>query len=149
LATLRAKNKYVPGDTKGAATAGFYGILAPFVINKLFVYGTLKTETHLLDELVGSSSYRFLGHGTISGKKLEGTTYPAVVKTDSAQRVSGELIELEPFADAISKLDAYEAFYPDNYSGSLYLRERVYVVLDNGQTVEAWVYYFNDQGNLL
>ena len=110
---------------------------------KLFVYGTLKTETHRLDEMVGSSGYRFLGTGSISGKKLEGTPYPAVIKTVTNERVSGELIELEPFAQAITRLDEYEGFEPNNLERSLYIREKVSVLLDNGQTEEAWVYYYN------
>lgn len=135
----------MPGNTRRAATAGFYGIFVPFVINKLFVYGTLKTETHLLNELVDSSGYRFLGKGTISGKKLEGAPYPAVIKTDTGERVSGELIELELFSDSIRILDEYKGFDPDHSEGSLYIRERVHVVLEKGLTTEAWMYYYNSE----
>ena len=129
----------MPAGTRRIATTGFYGILVPFVINKLFVYGTLKIETHLLNEMVGSSGYRFLGKATISGKKLSGTPYPAVVKTNSGERVYGELIQLTPFKAAIHLLDEYEGFDPNDPKGSLYIRERVHVDLDDGLTADAWV----------
>ena len=96
-----------------------------------------------MDELVGSSGYRLIGKGSINGKKLADTPYPAVVKTDTVERVSGELIELTPFAAAISKLDQYEGFDPHNSVGSLYIREQVHVALEDGQVAEAWVYYYN------
>jgi gamma-glutamylcyclotransferase (GGCT)/AIG2-like uncharacterized protein YtfP len=125
--------------------AGYYDTLRPLktMTNKLFVYGTLKTETRLLDELVGSGRYRFLGTGSISGNKLKGTPYPAVVKTEGGERVSGELIELDLFEESISTLDEYEGFYPDNYNQSLYTRALVTVAMEYGQNTEAWVYYYN------
>lgn len=112
--------------------------------HKLFVYGTLKRETGLLHELVGRDRYRFVGMGNISGKKLKGTPYPAVIKDPSGEPISGEVFELLSFPDTIKMLDAYEAFNPDNPSQSLYTRELVTVTLNSGQTVEAWVYYYNE-----
>lgn len=113
------------------------------MINRLFVYGTLKTDTKLLEELVGKDYYHLLGKGSIRGKRLEGTPYPAVVRDDAGEEITGELIELKDFPEAIVKLDAYEAFYPDNIEQSLYKRELVSVTMQDGQITEAWVYYYN------
>ncbi len=86
----------------------------------------------------------FCGRATCQGILYCAGSYPALVKSDHANdRVVGEVYELLNPSKVIPALDTYEAFDPANPSGSLFVRELNLVELENGDLIEAWLYYFN------
>ncbi len=111
--------------------------------NFLFVYGTLKSETKILDSLIGANNYQVAGSGNIQGEWLIGTPYPAVVQGREKEIIRGELIEILNFPKSIEVIDAYEEFIVKDIQNSLYIRALTLVVMDNKDRIEAWVYYYN------
>ena len=102
---------------------------------QLFVYGTL---------MPGFSNYgRIADHvrsarpGTIQGVLVDLGAFPALIHGEG--RVEGVLLELD--AAAIRITDFIEGFHPEQES-SLYVREMIQVDLDEGETIDAWTYYF-------
>jgi gamma-glutamylcyclotransferase (GGCT)/AIG2-like uncharacterized protein YtfP len=116
---------------------------------RIFVYGTLRRlHGNPMHSLLGPVNFR--GRATCRGLLYCAGSYPALVKSDGADdRVVGEVYELLNPAGVIPVLDEYEAFDPVNPSGSLFSRELDIVQLDNGEVVEAWLYYFNRPVNPL
>lgn len=111
------------------------------LLPKLFVYGTLRRGFplhHYLEE----ASPRFLGRGTIRGRLYDLGEYPGAIKsTRSADEIEGELFELTDPVEQFKRLDEIEEYSPDRPGESLFLRERVNVRLETGETVEAWAYF--------
>ena len=110
---------------------------------RIFVYGTLR-------RLIGNSNHNLLGptifrgRATCCGNLYCAGSYPALVRSDrETDRVVGEVYELLDPAEVIPDLDEYEAFNPANHSESLFVRELNFVELENGDMIEAWLYYFN------
>ncbi len=104
-------------------------------VSQLFVYGTL---------MPGFANYgRIADHvrsarpGTIRGVLVDLGAFPALIHGEG--RVEGVLLELDAVALRIT--DFIEGFHPDE-GRSLYLREMIQVDLDEGETIDAWTYYF-------
>lgn len=110
----------------------------------IFVYGTLRP---------GGKNYpRFL-----QGRTLRET--PATVRArlyfvadlgysyivPEPGTVHGELMEISPefYNLTLRQLDALEEYDPGNESGSVYLRRRATVGLEDGRQTEAWIYFWN------
>lgn len=94
--------------------------------------GQMRLDQHLA----------FVGRGTIPAALFDLGIYPAAVPTPDS-RVTGEVYELtDPFA-ALRALDELEGYRPGDPETSLYTRTRTPVALEDGTTVEAWVYYYN------
>lgn len=106
----------------------------------VFVYGTLKK---------GFSNHRFLrdavfvGDGwTVKSYALYLDEYPGVYQGTPVSRVRGEVYEVD--RGLLARLDALEG-HP-----VLYRREEIDVLLDDGRTVRAWIYFYpHDGGQLL
>jgi gamma-glutamylcyclotransferase (GGCT)/AIG2-like uncharacterized protein YtfP len=113
-----------------------------YMLNKLFVYGTLKSQTGRMKELAGKYRFQFVGTGSIMAKAIQ-ATYPAVVPSQMGERIHGELILLQDTASLLTILDAYEAFDASHPESSLYLRAVVSVRMDQGPEETAWVYFYN------
>lgn len=112
------------------------------MLNKLFVYGTLKSETHKLDELIGVDNFKVIGWGTIKAHKLSGTQYPAVIPGETDE-ILGEVIELKNIEHTIIILDQYEEYDPQAEFSSLYIRNTIKVILNTGEEQLAWIYFYN------
>lgn len=111
--------------------------------DRIFVYGTLRRlQGNLMHDLLGPVI--FCGRATCRGNLFCAGSYPALVKSDrETDRVVGELYKLLDPTKVIPVLDEYEAFNPANLSESLFVRELDFVELENGDLIEAWLYYFN------
>ena len=102
-------------------------------MEKVFVYGTLRK---------GFSNHHYLKNSKFLGKARTKERYtmvaasiPFVNKTPSTQIV-GEVYEVD--VATLKKLDVLEG-HPN-----WYIREKVPVILEDGQEIEAWI-YFNDR----
>ena len=103
--------------------------------DQLFVYGTLMPRFSNYGRI--ADHVQSARPGTIQGVLIDLGAFPALIHGEG--RVEGMLLELD--AAAIQVTDFIESFHPDQGS-SLYLREMIQVDLDDGETVDAWTYYF-------
>ena len=107
----------------------------------LFVYGTLLRETD--HPRAGLLAYEDrLGHGRIAGELFDTGRFPAAVPSDDPGRtVRGAVHELRNPEVKLKRLDEEEGNAGED--ADLFRRERVAVAMDDGRTVEAWVYFWN------
>lgn len=107
----------------------------PDQFERLFVYGTLKpgccNHRRIADHV------RHVRPGTTQGVLVDLGAFPALIHGDGI--VKGVLLDLEP--EAIPITDFIEGFHADR-ARSLYVREKVEVDLDDGNTMAAWTYFF-------
>ncbi len=111
--------------------------------NYLFVYGTLKPKSGLLEKL--GLNYKIVGQGFVEGIEIKDTDYPALVPSlkNDKQLILGEIIELKEPEDSFKKLDEYEEFNPKDKQNSLYIRKKTKVKFKNGKSTACWIYWFN------
>ncbi|MBN2285646.1 MAG: gamma-glutamylcyclotransferase [Tissierellales bacterium] len=108
----------------------------------LFVYGTLmKNCRNHKAYLEGryKSSYQAYAKGKIF--HLQNKMYPALL--GGKGRVQGELYEVIDPEDTFSMMDQLENYYHDNAYASEYLRVPITVEKENGETVQAYVYFYH------
>ena len=108
----------------------------------VFFYGTLMTPFNREGRQRIESHLTFTGRGSIAAALFDLGIYPAAVPTPDA-RVRGELYEFSNVPVVLDALDEVEGHTPDEPENSLYMRQRTPVTLDDGRTVEAWVYFYN------
>jgi len=101
---------------------------------KLFVYGTLRkgygNHRFLNDERV-----RFLGRGETAEKyAMYCVGIPFVTKEKQVSKIKGEVYEVPE--DVLSRIDSLEG-HPYAYR-----RELTEVVLEDGQKLTAWIYFY-------
>ncbi len=101
-------------------------------MHKLFVYGTLKK---------GFSNHHFLKGAKFLGKAitkhkyaLYETSIPYAYPYEKVSPIRGELYEVD--TQTIRKIDLLEG-HPHAYR-----REKVPVLLENGEEVFAWIYFY-------
>lgn len=108
---------------------------------RVFFYGTLRTGFTRRPQISIDSKLIFVGRGWIQGLLFDLGIYPAAVPGDG--RVWGELFEADDPETVLAGLDAIEGYRPAAPEQSLYTRVQTPVVLDDGRTVTAWVYFYN------
>jgi gamma-glutamylcyclotransferase (GGCT)/AIG2-like uncharacterized protein YtfP len=111
--------------------------------NLLFVYGTLRKDpkNEMYHTLARFSIY--VGEGQIRGELYDLGTYPGVfLQEGSTGDVLGEVYELnaQHAGRTWQVLDSYEGCGPDCPEPHEYRRQRVPVLLNDGNKVEAWAY---------
>jgi gamma-glutamylcyclotransferase (GGCT)/AIG2-like uncharacterized protein YtfP len=110
----------------------------------LFVYGTLKRDTHCEMSRLLSRFGCFEGDATFQGRLFSVGRYPGAVGSDQPQdRVVGELYTLRDPNQLFSRLDRYEECGPAFPEPTEFLRTKRQVNRQNGGTVEAWIYLYN------
>lgn len=112
----------------------------PTVTDFLFVYGTLRKSVRpdVHARYLGERA-DFVANGTATGELWRVTWYPAMTRGEG--RVRGEVYRLRDAA-AWKGLDEFEACDLSRPERSEYTREVVPVVLDDGQEVLAWCYFY-------
>ncbi len=83
-----------------------------------------------------------LGTASIQGTLYDLGEYPGLV-LKGKRRVEGLLFSLPEDPEALEKLDAYEEFHPKRPKDSLFIREKQFVTLANGERQRHWVYLYN------
>ena len=110
----------------------------------LFVYGTLRRgANHPMHQLLMQNS-RFIGMAHFPGTLYQVSHYPAVVASANPdEQVLGEVYQLLQPEQTLPQLDKYEECSADFPAPQEYRREMQQVVLENGDSLIAWVYLYN------
>lgn len=112
--------------------------------NYLFVYGTLQLDADNDMSRFLSLNSSVLGKAYIQGKLYKISWFPGVVLSeDASEKVCGTLFQLHNVRETLRFLDDYEGFYESNVEESLFRREITTVFLENGNSIDAWVYIYN------
>lgn len=109
----------------------------------LFVYGTLRAAagTHWSEFLTAVS--RFVGLGRTPGALFQLDGYPGMAPCAGGDAwVRGEVYLLNDPGLSLPPLDAYEGCGPGHPPPHEFERQVVTVVLDSGQTLDAWAYIY-------
>jgi gamma-glutamylcyclotransferase (GGCT)/AIG2-like uncharacterized protein YtfP len=107
-----------------------------------FFYGTLMTGFDRRRRAGIESKLRYVGRGWIQAALFDLGIYPAAIPS-SEGRVWGEVYEMLEPGSVLAVLDEIEGYTPEDPDRSLYTRERVPATLEDGRTVNVWVYFYN------
>jgi len=112
---------------------------------KLFVYGSLRSGFRNPVYEYLTKYFHLMGEAVVKGKLYDLGDYPAAAATTDEKFISGELYCINnplEFSWAIGQLDDYEGVSVEADEVQLYRRE-VADIFVNGETVKAWIYWFN------
>jgi len=124
-----------PPSPDGPAPAIF---APPFHI---FFYGTLMRGFPLRERSRIDEWMRFTGCGEVTGALFDLGPYPGLTKADG--RVRGEVYDLLAPGPLLTRTDAIEHFEPTDPAAGEYVRRAVGCRLDDGRTLDVWVYFYN------
>ncbi len=109
----------------------------------LFTYGTLMSRFDNEYARLLRSSAILVGEGVMTGKLYQVDWYPAAIYDPHSKiSIHGEVFSLHSEGALLQKLDEYEDVLDDT-SKSLYLRIIAPITLNSGETVNSWVYVYN------
>ena len=109
----------------------------------LFVYGTLRSGSGTEWSRSLAAASRFAGEGRSRGMLFRLGGYPGMtVCADHDSWVKGEVLLLNDPLAFLRMLDAYEGCGGGDPLPHEFERLVVTVVMDGGQTVEAWAYIY-------
>lgn len=114
-------------------------------IFNLFVYGSLRSGFRNPVYQYLTKYFHLLGEAVVKGKLYDLGEFPVAKATTEEKFISGELYcinNTQEFSWAIGQLDDYEGLNTEEGEQPLYKREEV-VAWQNGQAVNAWIYWFN------
>ena len=107
----------------------------------IFFYGTLMRGFPLRKRSGIDAWIRFAGCGEVTGALFDLGPYPGLLDADG--HVRGEAYEIVACVPLLERADAVERFERANPAASEYVRRAVGCRLDDGRTVDAWVYFYN------
>ncbi|MGE3273629.1 MAG: gamma-glutamylcyclotransferase [Vicinamibacterales bacterium] len=110
---------------------------------RVFFYGTLMTPFNRPGRQRVSPKLSFIGRGAIKAALFDLGIYPAAVPTDDGSVVWGEVYEILDTTPVLATLDEIEGYRVNEPERSLYTRVLTDVALEEGDTVTAWVYFYN------
>ena len=99
----------------------------------LFSYGTLLPNRAPAEIAPVVRRLRRVGRGRVHGRLYDLGEYPGAVLSKSGPVIAGEIFELPDDPDVLEKLDQYEGFDPAREQGSLFVRKKRLVNIDNGK----------------
>ena len=108
----------------------------------VFFYGTLMSGFRRPGRSRIDAKLRQEGRGSIPAALFDLGLYPAAVPA-SDSLVYGEVYRMLDPESVLSVLDEIEGFRPSQPEASLYRRVEASATLDNGQSANAWVYFYN------
>ena len=112
------------------------------MLNKLFVYGTLRAAFDSAMARFLRTRGRLLGQGHLPGYLLDLGRYPGFIPDPTAQvRVEGDIFELYDPYPTLDTLDAYEGIDPARPQEAEYRREKCRIRMPRGNTL-CWTYVF-------
>lgn len=115
----------------------------------LFVYGSLRSGFRSPVYEYISRFFEYVGNAKTKGKLVDMGSYPAGVPSENDSYIIGELYHVKhpnEFSWAIGQLDDYEGVSVETDEVQLYRRE-ITAVICNGETVNAWIYWYNGDVN--
>lgn len=113
---------------------------------KIAVYGTLRKGFGNA-RVLGDSP--LIGEGkTINKYKMTARGIPFVNPNEPVSRITVEVYDVSP--SQLPSVDALEGYNPNDHEGSWYKRTPIEVELENGETIEASIYFGDkDAGTLI
>jgi len=108
----------------------------------VFFYGTLMSGFQRPGRARLDRVLTPVARGWIHAALFDLGIYPAAVPA-SDSRVWGEVHRMLDSDSVLSTLDELEGFSISEPDKSLYLREEIPVMFDDGQVANAWVYFYN------
>ncbi len=108
----------------------------------VFFYGTLMTPFNRPGRQRIDQYLSFVGRGAIAGALFDLGIYAAAVPASDG-KVWGEVFAANDLAAVLGALDEIEGCRSEEPESSLYTRVLAPVALENGTTVDAWVYFYN------
>jgi gamma-glutamylcyclotransferase (GGCT)/AIG2-like uncharacterized protein YtfP len=112
------------------------------VADFVFFYGTLMAGFDRRRRAGIDEKLRFRGRSSIRGTLFDLGLYPAAVPA-SEGCVWGEIYEMIDSDVVLAALDDIEGYRPDDPDKSLYTRTKAEVLLPDGSSESAWVYFYN------
>jgi gamma-glutamylcyclotransferase (GGCT)/AIG2-like uncharacterized protein YtfP len=113
------------------------------VADFVFFYGTLMTPFNRPGRQRVNPQMSYAGRGSIRAALFDLGIYPAAVPTNDRSTVWGEVYEMLDPALVLASLDEIEGYRPAEPERSLYTRVLTDVVLEDGETLQAWTYFYN------
>ncbi|WP_017981095.1 gamma-glutamylcyclotransferase family protein [Methanocaldococcus villosus] len=105
----------------------------------IFVYGTLR-RGFWNNKLLKNS--KFIGKGRTKEKyAMYADIIPYVVEDEKVSHIVGEVYEVDE--EILKKIDALED-HPHCYR-----RKKVPIILENGEEIEAWLYFYPEPYGIL
>lgn len=108
----------------------------------VFFYGTLMRGFERPGRAGVDDKLSLIGRGWISAALFDVGLYPAAIPAGDT-RVWGEVHQMLEPGVVLSALDEIEGYSASEPVTSLYTREEIPVTLDDGTSVQAWVYFYN------
>jgi len=106
---------------------------------KVFVYGTLKVGGYYASNF---DNVRInVKQAMVPGKIYGGAGYPRLRLNDDGELVYGELHTYEEGDNVLQLMDRIEGYNPKG-TNNLYNRKKIKVLLENGDSEEAYVYEY-------
>ena len=124
-------------------SSGTRSPICPFVMTDLvFFYGTLMSGFQRPGRARLDHVMEPVGRGWIHASLFDLGIYPAAIPAHDS-RVWGEVHRLIDPDAVLTSLDELEGYSADEPDASLYTRVETPVILENGNPVYAWVYFYN------
>lgn len=114
-------------------------------INRLFVYGSLRSGFRNPAYDYITRYFNLLGEAVVRGKLHDAGENPVAVSDPGDHFITGELYELKDpamFEWAFEQLDDYEGINSEPGNRPLYKRETADIYRE-GNATRAWLYWYN------
>ena len=108
----------------------------------VFFYGTLMAGFDRRRRAGIDGKLTYIGRGSIQGALFDLGLYPAAVPAPDGH-IWGEVYEMADVPAVLAALDDIEGYDHADPDRSLYRRAQADVVLPDGATATAWVYFYN------
>jgi len=110
----------------------------------LFVYGTLRSDSHISRSDLLSKATVLISKGFVRGQLYDLGWYPGLVPSEnSADRVYGEIYKMEDSEQVLPGLDEYEGCSPQFPEPHEYRREILIAQQPEGRKLKVWTYIYN------
>ena len=108
----------------------------------VFFYGTLMAGFDRRRRAGIDTKLTYRGRGSIRASLFDLGIYPAAVPAPEGV-VWGEVYQMADQEAVLAALDDIEGYRPDDPDKSLYARSKADVTMPDGDTEQAWVYFYN------
>lgn len=112
----------------------------------LFVYGSLLSGFKSPAYEYIAKYFNLIGPAQVKGTIFDMGTFPVGTSVDTGRIIKGELYEIrnpKELSFILAQLDDYEGLYPDDGEEVYYRRALVDATTGEGQTVSAWIYWYD------
>lgn len=126
------------------------GQTAPWMIDRVFTYGTLM-KGECREHVLNFDSNIISVHPAVTNGLLYNLgNYPGmIIPKDCSKNVKGELYHLKDMGKSLSILDKIEGFRGYDFDGSLYTRIALKINDHSGNFFWAWTYLINNHVSLV